>query len=124
MTNEHAIHRVGRKKLFWAGGVQMILAQIAATILMAVTFKHVSPPIYSIVLIEVFVCMFTAGFAYSWGPLGWLVRPSSLPITGTIFAACLGRGKIDSGLCLICAVALHRYLLRYIPSRQDLWGNQ
>ncbi|EIE20603.1 general substrate transporter [Coccomyxa subellipsoidea C-169] len=69
----YLVDRVGRKKLFWAGGVQMILAQIAATILMAVTFKHVSPPIYSIVLIEVFVCMFTAGFAYSWGPLGWLV---------------------------------------------------
>ena len=71
---EHTLHRVVRKRLFGAGGVQMILAQIATTILMAITFRHTSPPIYSIILIEAFICMFTAGFAYSWGPLGWLVR--------------------------------------------------
>lgn len=51
----------------------MVLAQVATTILMAVTFQHEAPPLYAIILIEVFVCMFTAGFAYSWGPLGWLV---------------------------------------------------
>ncbi len=55
----------------------MVLAQVATTILMAVTFKHEAPPLYAIILIEVFVCMFTAGFAYSWGPLGWLVRDPS-----------------------------------------------
>ncbi|KAK9917567.1 hypothetical protein WJX75_005843 [Coccomyxa subellipsoidea] len=69
----YLVDRVGRKRLFGAGGVQMILAQIATTILMAITFRHTSPPIYSIILIEAFICMFTAGFAYSWGPLGWLV---------------------------------------------------
>ncbi|CAL8464878.1 g4413 [Coccomyxa elongata] len=69
----HLVDRVGRKKLFWAGGIQMVLAQVATTVLMAVTFQHEAPPLYAIILIEVFVCMFTAGFAYSWGPLGWLV---------------------------------------------------
>lgn len=59
----------------------MVLAQIAATITMALTFSHDSPPVSSIILIEVFVCMFTAGFAYSWGPLGWLVSASNPPLT-------------------------------------------
>lgn len=57
----------------------MVLAQVATTVLMAVTFQHEAPPLYAIILIEVFVCMFTAGFAYSWGPLGWLVRKLLLP---------------------------------------------
>ena len=69
--------RVGRKTLFWVGGAQMLLAQIATTVLMAVTFMEGTTQIYSIILIEVFVCMFTSGFAYSWGPLGWLVRCQS-----------------------------------------------
>eukprot|EP00897_Mesotaenium_endlicherianum_P006896 jgi/Mesen1/6234/ME000321S05302 len=56
------VDRFGRKILFLVGGVQMFLMQLSTGVS---------------ALVVVFICVYVAGFAWSWGPLGWLV-PSEL----------------------------------------------
>lgn len=51
----------------------MLVAQLAATALMYTAFSSAAPPMYSLVLIEVVICVFTSAFCYSYGPLAWLI---------------------------------------------------
>ena len=58
------------------GGIQMAAAQFAMGALLGRYFGpngtgHIPPS--AAVAVLVIVCLFVSGFAYSWGPLGWLV---------------------------------------------------
>ena len=69
--------------LFIQGGIQMIVSEIVVAILLAVQFnahsgEGISPPIG--VAVIVFICLFVAGFGWSWGPLGWLVPNEIQPL--------------------------------------------
>ena len=75
--------RVGRRKLLLAGGAQMMCAQVAATVLIYFAFQAPVPTLYSLVLIEIVICIFTSAFCYSYGPLAWLV-----PTGGPRLRAC------------------------------------
>ncbi|KAF8409367.1 hypothetical protein HHK36_005442 [Tetracentron sinense] len=74
----------GRRALFKEGGIQMLICQIAITILIALKFGvdgeagHLSKGYASVVVI--FICIYVAGFAWSWGPLGWLVPSEIFPL--------------------------------------------
>lgn len=62
--------------LFLLGGMQMIAAEVVIAALLGAYFKgalgdHVPSDVGIGILIV--VCIFVSGFAYSWGPLGWLV---------------------------------------------------
>ena len=37
------------------------------------TFQSAAPPFYSLVLLEVVICIFSSAFCYSYGPLAWLI---------------------------------------------------
>lgn len=67
---------MGRKRLLLSGSVQMLTAFVIVASIMGATFDirtgHI--PDWSATTIIVFECVFTSGFAWSWGPLGWLVR--------------------------------------------------
>ena len=67
--------RVGRKVLFAEGGVQMFICFIVVAGVMGGSFNKTTGfiPKHSASAILAFECLFTAGFAWSWGPLGWLV---------------------------------------------------
>ena len=67
------VRRAGRRSLYLAGGAQMFTAQIATAVLMGVAFRGATPSIGAIIALEILVCIFTIGFAYSHGPLDWLV---------------------------------------------------
>ncbi|CAD5191935.1 unnamed protein product [Musa acuminata subsp. malaccensis] len=74
------VDRIGRRVLFLEGGVQMIIAQVVVGTLIGIKFGtsgqgDVSKP-YAIFVV-LFICVFVSGFAWSWGPLGWLV-PSEI----------------------------------------------
>ncbi|KAK9914843.1 hypothetical protein WJX75_001199 [Coccomyxa subellipsoidea] len=73
------VDRFGRKKLFFEGGFQMCVAEIATGIVMAATFHTNQAKITNsaAVAVLVLICIFVSGFAWSWGPLGWLV-PSEI----------------------------------------------
>jgi hypothetical protein len=68
-------HRLGRKVLFAEGGIQMFICFVVVAGVMGGSFNKVTGyiPRKSASTILAFECLFTAGFAWSWGPLGWLV---------------------------------------------------
>ncbi|XP_004143993.1 sugar carrier protein C [Cucumis sativus] len=75
------VDRFGRRVLFLEGGSQMLLSQIVVTIMIAYKFGidgnsgGLSKEYAGAVVL--FICTYVAGFAWSWGPLGWLV-PSEI----------------------------------------------
>uniref|UniRef100_A0A1D1XHX5 Sugar carrier protein C n=1 Tax=Anthurium amnicola TaxID=1678845 RepID=A0A1D1XHX5_9ARAE len=75
--------RYGRRKLFLQGGTQMIICQILVGTLIWKVYGisgqgHVSKGMA--VLIVTLICIYVSGFAWSWGPLGWLVPSEIFPL--------------------------------------------
>ena len=62
--------------LFLQGCCQMLVAFVVVAAVMGTNFNTVTGiiPHNAAVVIIVFECLFTSAFAWSWGPLGWLVR--------------------------------------------------
>ncbi|GMH10899.1 hypothetical protein Nepgr_012740 [Nepenthes gracilis] len=56
------VDRFGRRALFLEGGTQMLITQADAD------------------LVVILVCLYVAAFAWSWGPLGWLVPSEIFPL--------------------------------------------
>eukprot|EP00798_Chlamydomonas_sp_ICE-L_P024848 gene24848-10505_t len=69
------VEKLGRRFLFIAGGLQFNFEADSSSTAMATA-------------IVAFICLFVAGFAWSWGPLGWLVPSEISPME--IRAACTG----------------------------------
>ncbi|KAL0044379.1 hypothetical protein WJX82_003170 [Trebouxia sp. C0006] len=69
------VDRLGRKVLFAEGGLQMFICFVVVAGVMGSSFDKVTGyiPKKSATTILAFECLYTAGFAWSWGPLGWLV---------------------------------------------------
>ncbi|KAK9794050.1 hypothetical protein WJX73_008116 [Symbiochloris irregularis] len=71
--------RYGRRPLFLQGSGQMIVSFIVVAIVMGLGFNiatgNIPKPDASAII--AFECLFTSAFAWSWGPLGWLV-PSEI----------------------------------------------
>jgi MFS family permease len=75
------VDKLGRKALFMIGGIQMFLSQIIIGGLMAAQLRDyggISKGYASLIII--FICVYVAGFAWSWGPLGWLVPSEIFPL--------------------------------------------
>ncbi|KAL2466409.1 Sugar transport protein 1 [Abeliophyllum distichum] len=68
--------RWGRRTLFLEGGVQMLIFQIAVAALIGVKFGVTGDvtelPKWFAIVVVICICFYVAGFAWSWGPLGWL----------------------------------------------------
>jgi sugar porter (SP) family MFS transporter len=85
----YLVDRLGRKALFYEGGLQMIAAEVTIGVLLATQFTSTvladgsvggtMPPSAAIAII-VLICVFIAGFAWSWGPLCWLVCTEIQPL--------------------------------------------
>ncbi|KAG2581955.1 sugar transport protein MST5-like [Panicum virgatum] len=70
------VDRLGRRALFLQGGTQMFVSQIVVGTLIALQFGTAGVGEMSkgnAMLLVLFICLYVAGFAWSWGPLGWLV---------------------------------------------------
>uniref|UniRef100_A0A2N9FQG7 Major facilitator superfamily (MFS) profile domain-containing protein n=1 Tax=Fagus sylvatica TaxID=28930 RepID=A0A2N9FQG7_FAGSY len=79
-----SVDKWGRRTLFLEGGAQMFLCQVVITIAIAFKFGISGNPgelpdwyAYGLVF---FICVYVAGFAWSWGPLGWLVPSEIFPL--------------------------------------------
>lgn len=76
------VDRFGRRKLLLVGGVQMIVSQVMVGAVLAAKFKDhggMDRPEYAY-LVLVIMCVFVAGFAWSWGPLTYLVPTEICPL--------------------------------------------
>lgn len=75
------VDRLGRRPLFFGGGILMISCQVAVAIILSVKFggnKQLSKG-FSALLVTV-ICLFVAGFGWSWGSLGWTVPSEIFPL--------------------------------------------
>ncbi|XP_020587007.1 sugar transport protein 4-like [Phalaenopsis equestris] len=79
-----SVDKVGRRALFLQGGVQMLVCQIIVGALIGakfgVTGAHTELSKGYAALVVTFVCLYVAAFAWSWGPLGWLVPSEIFPL--------------------------------------------
>ncbi|RDX58718.1 Sugar transport protein 1, partial [Mucuna pruriens] len=79
-----SIVTVDKHIIFLEGGVQMFLCQIVITVAIAFKFgldgnPGILPKWYA-TLVVVAICVYVSGFAWSWGPLGWLVPSEIFPL--------------------------------------------
>ncbi|KAK4476946.1 hypothetical protein RD792_016115 [Penstemon davidsonii] len=78
------VDKVGRRFLFIQGGIQMFICQMVITGCIAWKFgTNGNPgelPTWFAAIVVVAICVYVAGFAWSWGPLGWLVPSEILPL--------------------------------------------
>ncbi|XP_070672077.1 sugar transport protein MST4-like [Malus domestica] len=82
MLSIYFVDRPGRRVLLLEAGVQMFLSQLVVTIVMGLKVKgNVNNLGHGLgILVLVFLCTFLASFAWSWGPLGWLIPSETFPL--------------------------------------------
>lgn len=75
------VDRIGRRALFMIGGFQMLISQVLVGAIMASRLSdHGGLSKIDAYLVLVLVCVYVSGFAWSWGPLGWLVPSEIYPL--------------------------------------------
>ncbi|PRQ49936.1 putative major facilitator, sugar transporter, major facilitator superfamily [Rosa chinensis] len=77
------VDTIGRRELFLEGGVQMIICQIAVAIMIALKFGFRGEGSLAkgkADFLLFLICAYVAGFAWSWGLLGWLVPSEICPL--------------------------------------------
>jgi sugar porter (SP) family MFS transporter len=75
------VDKLGRRALFTIGGIQMFLSQAMVGGLMAAKLGDYGGMSEGYaVLVIFFICIYVSGFAWSWGPLGWLVPSEIFPL--------------------------------------------
>ncbi|KAJ4849434.1 Sugar transport protein 10 [Turnera subulata] len=79
----YSADRYGRRFLFLQGGTQMFICQIVVSVLIGKSFGTAGVGAMSKVManfVLTFICLYVSGFAWSWGPLGWLVPSEICPL--------------------------------------------
>ncbi|XP_062108380.1 sugar transport protein 13-like [Humulus lupulus] len=78
----YSVDKVGRRMLLLEAGVQMFLSQLVIAIILGLKLSDNSENLgkgYAI-LVVVMVCTYVSSFAWSWGPLGWLIPSEIFPL--------------------------------------------
>ncbi|EEF36715.1 sugar transport protein 6 [Ricinus communis] len=75
------VDKVGRRSLLIQAAVQMFIAQTVMGAILATQLKSTNmiPRSYALAVL-VLICVFVSGFAWSWGPLGWLIASEIFPL--------------------------------------------
>ncbi|KAL3812642.1 hypothetical protein ACJIZ3_013910 [Penstemon smallii] len=78
----YSVDKVGRRMLLLEAGVQMFLSQSVVAIILGLKVTDHSDNLnhgYAIFVV-VLICTFVSAFAWSWGPLGWLIPSETFPL--------------------------------------------
>lgn len=78
----YSVDRVGRRLLLLEAGVQMFVSQVVIAVVLGIKVTDQSDGLGKVwaVLVVVMVCVFVSAFAWSWGPLGWLIPSETFPL--------------------------------------------
>lgn len=76
------VDKLGRRVLLLEAGVQMFVSQVAIAIILGLKVTDHSDDLSKgfAILVVVLVCTFVSSFAWSWGPLGWLIPSETFPL--------------------------------------------
>ncbi|XBH79086.1 hypothetical protein VPH35_105143 [Triticum aestivum] len=93
------VDRFGRRSLFFLGGVVLILSLVAMAWIFGAqlgTNGEVAMPRGYAMAVVALVCVYTAGFGVSWGPLSWVITSEIFPLE--VRSSALGLSGAISGL--------------------------
>ncbi|KAI8564530.1 hypothetical protein RHMOL_Rhmol03G0188800 [Rhododendron molle] len=75
------VDKLGRRVLLLVGGIQMLVSQVMIAVVLATQLgDHGGVSEGYAVLVLVLICVYVAGFGWSWGPLGWLIPSEIFPL--------------------------------------------
>ncbi|KAG5558323.1 hypothetical protein RHGRI_008299 [Rhododendron griersonianum] len=75
------VDKLGRRVLLLVGGIQMLVSQVMIGVVLASQLgDHGGVSEGYAVLVLVLICVYVAGFGWSWGPLGWLIPSEIFPL--------------------------------------------
>lgn len=81
LVSVYTVDKLGRKVLLLEACVQMFISQVVVAILLAVGLQNNGTLSHGAAIIVVLmVCIFVSAFAWSWGPLGWLIPSEIFPL--------------------------------------------
>ncbi|KAJ0253169.1 Sugar transport protein 13 [Hirschfeldia incana] len=78
----YSVDKVGRRVLLLEAGVQMFFSQVVIAIILGIKVTDHSQNLSKAfaILVVVLICTYVAAFAWSWGPLGWLIPSETFPL--------------------------------------------
>ncbi|XP_071691466.1 sugar transport protein 13-like [Rutidosis leptorrhynchoides] len=78
----YSVDKLGRRILLLEAGVQMFFAQVVIAVVLGIKVTDTSNNLGTgfAVLVVIMVCTFVSAFAWSWGPLGWLIPSETFPL--------------------------------------------
>ncbi|KAK2643123.1 hypothetical protein Ddye_024886 [Dipteronia dyeriana] len=80
----YGIDKWGRRFLFLEGGIRLFVFQVLLGTLIGwkfgVTGDVTALPKWYAILVVILICTYVAGYAWSWGSLGWLVPSEIFPL--------------------------------------------
>lgn len=78
----YSVDKLGRRVLLLEAGVQMFLSQVVIAIILGLKVTDTSDNLGKGfgILVVVLVCTYVSSFAWSWGPLGWLIPSEIFPL--------------------------------------------
>lgn len=78
----YSVDKVGRRMLLLEAGAQMFLSQVVIAIILAIKVTDTSNDLGKVwaILVVVLICTYVSSFAWSWGPLGWLIPSEIFPL--------------------------------------------
>ncbi|KAK4440875.1 Sugar transport protein 8 [Sesamum alatum] len=75
------VDKFGRRKLLIQAAIQMLISQVFVGAILAKHLKTTNAIPMPFAYLTVFlICVFVMGFAWSWGPLGWLIPSEIFPL--------------------------------------------
>ncbi|XP_072993625.1 hexose carrier protein HEX6-like [Typha latifolia] len=75
------VDKFGRRALFMVGGIQMFVSQVMIGGIIGTQLgDHGGMSKGYAYLVLVLICIYVAGFGWSWGPLGWLIPSEIFPL--------------------------------------------
>ncbi|KAF5736852.1 hypothetical protein HS088_TW14G01007 [Tripterygium wilfordii] len=81
LVSIYAVDRFGRRKLLLQACVQMFICQAAIGGILLADLKPTGTlGKAEAMIVVVLVCLFVMSFAWSWGPLGWLIPSETFPM--------------------------------------------
>ncbi|GAB2259617.1 hypothetical protein Droror1_Dr00010472 [Drosera rotundifolia] len=80
----YGVDKWGRRALFLEGSTQMLICQIIITACIGAKFgvsgEVTDLPMWFAVIVVIVICIYVAAYAWSWGPLAWLVPSEIFPL--------------------------------------------
>ncbi|KAM7253089.1 hypothetical protein ACFE04_025707 [Oxalis oulophora] len=115
------VDRYGRRFLLLAGGTLMFFCLVAVSAVLGVTASNSSAktiPTSDGIAVLVVMCIYSAGFGWSWGPLSWLIPSEIFPIkirpTGQSISVAVGSGMTflltQTFLSMLCHLTYGTFL--------------